>query len=168
MKIYSRQVWDARPPRERTPQQLTRRSILFVHWSTGKGLGLAFDTFKEKRAAVRAIQDFHMDDPDRQYSDIAYGYVIVQATRPWRRSHLFRGRGADTVPASQQGANTGHTSVCVLMAPGEPLRRGTVRAIKHLYRELPCGSVLPHSAVGTTDCPGDLLRAALPQIRKAK
>lgn len=166
MKIHSRQAWGARPPRKRDPQQLTTRSTLFVHWSTGKGLGVAFDTWKEKCAAVRAVQNFHMDV--RGWNDGGYGYVVVQPTKKWRRAHVFRMRGADTVPASQEGHNAGHTSVCVLMAEGEPLRRGTVKAIKQLYKELPCGSVLPHSAVGATGCPGDLLRAALPEIRKAK
>lgn len=166
MTIHSRETWGARPPRDRTSQTLTRQSTLFVHWSTGKGLGAAFDTFKEKCAAVRAVQNFHMDA--RGWSDIGYGYVVVQPTVWWRRAQVFRGRGANTVPASQQGHNTGHTSVCVLMAEGEPLRKNTVRALAALYAELPCGSVKGHRDVNSTSCPGDKLYAALPEIRKAK
>lgn len=168
MTIHSRKAWGARAPRDREGQQLTKRSSLFVHWSTGKGLGVAFDTWKEKCAGIRAIQDYHMDSPDRRYSDIAYGYLIVQPTKWWRRAHIFEGRGGWVVPASQKGSNAGHTSVCVLMAPGEPLRKSTVRALKRLYRNLPCGSVKGHYEVFPTDCPGAKLRAALPEIRRAK
>lgn len=166
MTIHSRAAWKARPPRDRTPQQLTSNSTLFVHWSTGQGLGPALDTWEEKCAAVRAVQNFHMDV--RDWNDIGYGYVVVQPTKWWRRAHVFMGRGGDTVPASQAGHNTGHTSVCVLMREGEPLRKNTVRALKELYKSLPCGSVKGHRDVGATSCPGDLLYAALPEIRSAK
>jgi hypothetical protein len=168
LTIHSRKAWGARPPRERTPQRLTKASTLFVHWSAGKGLGPQFDTWKEQCAAVRGIQNFHMDDPERKWNDIAYGYLVVQPSGRLRLARIFEGRGHDTVPASQEGYNTGNTSVCVLMKEGEPLKRSTVRRIKSLYKRLPCGSVKGHRDVGDTDCPGDLLYAQLPEIRKVK
>ena len=76
LTIHSRAAWGARAPRSRTLQTLTGRSTLFVHWSAGTGLGPQFDTFKEQAAAVRGIQNFHMDG--NGWSDIAYGYLIVQ------------------------------------------------------------------------------------------
>lgn len=166
LTIYSRQRWKARMARDRDTNPVTSGSTLFVHWSAGKGLGPRFDTLEEQCAAVRGIQNFHMDT--RGWNDIGYNWVIVQPSGKLRHARIFEGRGLHTIPAAQEGHNTGNLAVCVLMKEGEPLRKSTVKRLKSLYKRVPCSKVKGHRDVGGTDCPGDLLYAALPEIRSAK
>lgn len=165
MTIVGRDEWGAAPPNGSfTPQKLTTNSTLFVHWSAGSGRDI--DTGPEQKATMRAIQRMHQRD--RGWTDIAYGFVVFQPRGKLRRARAYIGRGPDVVPASQIGHNAGNTSVCVVMGPGEKLRRSTVRRIKSIYKRLECGSVKGHRDVGGTECPGDPLYSRLNEIREVK
>jgi hypothetical protein len=163
MKIYSRSRWGARRPRERTPQTLGPDSILFFHYSEGQGRGI--ENLKEQAAALRGIQNFHMDT--RGWSDIAYSRLICQPYGKLRRARCFEGRGLNTVPASQINHNTGNVSYCILAKPGEPLKAATKRLMIQAAKEHKGRYIAGHRDGGDTDCPGDLIYRELDSIARA-
>lgn len=159
MKLVTRQEWGARAPRDKTYQRTTDIKTIFIHHSESQG---GQRTFNEQAQAIRNTQDFHMG-PERQWSDIAYTYLV---TNPFRggRSRAFVGRGLHQVPAAQLGFNTNSCAICVITMDGEPLSWKTKLTLRRLIwqtrrrigRQVP---VKPHSAVNSTSCPGDQLRA---------
>lgn len=163
MKIYGRDRWGARRPRNTTPQAPGRNSILFIHYSEGQGRSL--QNLKEQAAALRGIQNYHMDS--NGWSDIAYSYLIAQPYGKLRRARLFMGRGPKVVPASQIGHNTGNVSVCVLADPSEPLKKSTEKLLIELAKQHPGRYIAGHRDGGNTDCPGDKIYRRLDAIAKA-
>lgn len=136
--------------------------ILFVHYSDFAGEPLR--TLASQRAAIRSMRDYHVKA--NGWDDIGYSFVIAQ---PWHRRGAARcwvARGADRVPASQQGYNRGNVSVCVLAGPGEFAMARTAGRIADLARHVNARKVLGHRDVNSTDCPGDALYARLPEIRR--
>lgn len=165
LSIHARKAWGARAARDEDRAPVTRDKSLFVHYSAGRGMSI--DTWKEQVACMQAMQNFHMDDPDRRWNDIAYNFVVFQPYGRLRLARIFQGRPLGVMPASQQGHND-NPSVCVVAAPGEPIKRATVRRLKSIYKRVPCQSLKGHRDVSSSPCPGDLLYKALPEIRKAK
>jgi hypothetical protein len=158
MKIVSRKQWGARPRRERTVQDPHRVKAIYVHYSESPG---GQRRYPQQCAAVRGIQNFHMDS--RGWSDIAYSYLV---SNPYRggASRAFEGRGIDTVPAAQMNHNTNTVAVCVICANGEKiswrtkltLRRLIWTLRKQIGKQVP---VRPHNSVNETSCPGAALTA---------
>lgn len=159
--IRPRRDWIRKPVDARCTKQLPKRPILFLHYSDGAGRNLT--TKAKQTAAIKAIYDFHTGE--RGWYDIGYSYVCAQPWGLYPYARIWRARGRGVVPASQEGYNTGNLSVCVLAAPGEPVKKDTIRAIAKLARELRASEIRAHSSVNNTDCPGDELRRALPAIR---
>lgn len=156
MKIYNRLAWKARPFRERTPQNPRQINTIYIHYSESPG-GQA--TFDSAAAAVRGIQEFHLEG--RGWSDVAYSYLVTNSR--WR-SFVFVGRGLGYVPAAQMNYNTNSCAICVVMKDGEKLHWVTQRQLRRLIHKVRgrIGKnvpVKPHSAVNQTSCPGDQLRA---------
>lgn len=164
VKLYTRRQWGARPPaRAMTPQGSPREA--FIHYSDSPDAE-RLDTLSEQKAAVRAIQDFHIDG--RGWSDIAYHYLVCQPRGRLRRARAFQGRDHLRVPAAQEGHNTGTLAICVIAGPGDPISRNTRYAIEQLLRRHPSvRTVGGHRDVTSTDCPGDLLYAQIPAIARA-
>ena len=163
MKVYSRSRWGARRPRTITAQHLTADSILFFHYSEGRGAGI--ENLAQQSAAIRGIQNFHMDA--RGWSDIAYTWLICQPYGKLRLARLFMGRGPHAVPAAQLGHNTGNVACCILAAPGEPLKKSTKRLMIRLAKQHPGRYIAGHRDGGDTDCPGDLIYRELDSIARA-
>ena len=165
MEIVRRAEWGARAYKG-TPatHKLTTRSTLFVHYSAGQGRSI--DTKAEQVATMKAIQAMHQND--RGWSDIGYHFVIFQPHGDQKYAKAYQGRELSWVPAAQENHNTGNAAVCVVCAPGEPIKLSTVNRIKSIYVRVPCVPVKGHRDVGSTACPGDLLYAKLPAIRSAK
>lgn len=157
MKIVSRKGWGARPPKDRTFQDVRSVREIFIHYSESPGGQTTFDA---QRKAIQNIQDFHMDG--RGWSDVAYSYLVINTSIGTPR--VFTGRGARVVPAAQANHNTNTIAVCVVMRDSEKLawrtklqlRRLIWRLRRRVGRKVP---VRPHSAVTQTSCPGNQLRA---------
>ena len=164
MTLVGRKQWGAKRAVKPTRHTLSPRSILFVHYSAGQGRSI--DTRAEQVATMQAIQRMHQ--VDNGWSDIGYHFVVFQPYGRLKRASVFQGRSLRNAPAAQENYNTGNVAVCVIAAPGEKVKRSTVRRIKSIYKRLPATSVKGHRDVGATACPGDHLYAVLPQIRKVK
>lgn len=164
VRIYSRQEWGARPPAKSMSDQY-RPSEAFIHYSDSPNAS-KLNNFAEQSAAVRAIQDFHING--RGWSDIAYHYVVAQPYFPLRRARVFRARNTAKVPAAQEGHNTGTIAICVLAGPGDKLKRNTRFAIEEILRlHSTVKTVGGHRQVVSTSCPGDEIYAAIPIIARA-
>jgi hypothetical protein len=158
VKIVTRISWGARPRRERTAQNPKDVHTIFIHYTESPGGQIRYG---QQCAAVRGIQNFHMDG--RGWSDIAYNYLV---SNPYRggRSRAFAGRGLSTVPAAQMNHNTNTCAISVICANGEKIswrtkltiRRLVSQLRKEIGRQVP---VRPHSAVTATSCPGPALTA---------
>lgn len=166
MKIYSRSRWNARAPRPTSKQVVSSIREFFVHHSASPGRGI--DHFVEQCETMRGIQSFHMDDPDRHWSDIAYHYVIFQPYGRLRRARIFEGRALSAVPAAQLNHNTNTQAVCVISRTGEPIKGSTKAALKWLFKRSPARAARGHFEVTQTECPGPELKAFLPELRKVK
>lgn len=152
-----RPSWTNRQPGD-TGQGTPR--ILFVHISEGSAGYI--NSEKEAAAALRSIDAYHRS---KGWAGIGYGFALVQARSPWRRPRIFECRGFDRVPASQQGANTGNTSIVVLGTTKDLIRGTTGRALKAFYKSSPCVGLKGHREQNSTDCPGDKLMAVVQKIR---
>jgi len=166
MKIYTRAEWGARPPQAAMSKQ-TSPTEAFIHYSDeASGTAPKIDRLTEQKEKARAIQNFHMDG--RGWSDIAYHYLVFQPYGSLRRARVFQGRRVENVPAAQAGHNTGTIAICVVAAPGEPLRRNTRYAIEQLLKRHPSVKVVGgHRDVVSTDCPGNVIYAQIPTIARA-
>lgn len=157
--------WGQRAPRCATPNPIGPSCTLFVHFSATDGEGI--DKKGEPRQAMHAIQNFHMDDPERLWCDIGYSGVLFQQRGIFHRPLLFKGRGFDVVPASQEGHNTGNISICVLADSNDRVKRSTYRALAWIVRHSPATRVKGHRDVNSTDCPGDYLYSKVPHLDRA-
>lgn len=162
VKIYGRERWGARTPREMTIDGPKKE--MFLHYSDGQGLGI--DSLKEQIFTMKSLQNFHMDT--RGWSDIAYDIVVFQPYGRLRRARAFEGRVLKYVPAAQLNHNTGTIPVCVVMREGEPLKPATKRLLKAIYKALSVNTVRGHFEVVETSCPGTALKAFLPELKKVK
>ncbi|MFB6229661.1 MAG: N-acetylmuramoyl-L-alanine amidase [Salinibacter sp.] len=99
-RIYARSEWGAQPPSQ--GYQYERATHLAIHHTATASAGAA-DTWTDCAAAVRAIQDFHMNT--RGWIDIGYNYLVCQT------GAIFQGRedGNPTrdVVAAHDGYNDG-------------------------------------------------------------
>jgi hypothetical protein len=73
------------------------------------------------------------------------------------------------VPASQEGFNTGNSSICVIADDNDKIKRSTTRALAWAVRRFPGRTVKGHRDVNQTGCPGDRLYSKVPMLsRQAK
>ena len=149
------------PPRCFDANPIGPDSKVFIHYSASDGEGI--DKKGEPRQAVLNIQAAHQG---KGWCDTGYGYVIVQPRGIFKRPIVFKGRGFNRVPASQEGHNTGNTSICVIADSNDRINRSTFRAIAYLLRRCPATRVAGHRDVNATDCPGDRLYGKLDELRR--
>ncbi|MBA9002000.1 peptidoglycan recognition protein family protein [Thermomonospora cellulosilytica] len=146
MDIISRGEWGARAPRNRTTTTWDRRTEFIVHYSEGP-----------TSQSVRSIQDFHMDNPKRRWSDIGYNFLVDTKGR------IYEGRGWLTVGAHAPDHNTSGIGVCMIGRDGDATEAAR-KAIRWLYDEA-CRragrrlKILGHRDVYSTSCPGNELYA---------
>ena len=161
---YSRKVWRARSPK--TGYAFSRKTTLVIHHSAGSGLGI--DTKAEQYAALRSIQNFHMDS--NGWNDIGYNLILFQPRGLLRRPRLYWGRPWNANPAAQLGHNSGTIALCVV-ADDEPInfltKRRIIKAAKALRANHGIQFLRGHRDYNSTECPGDKLYNLLPEIRKA-
>jgi hypothetical protein len=155
VKLVTRAEWGARPPRSTTHLNPTYGST--AHWE-GPHMG----TFPHSSCApkVRGIQAFHMDNPDRRWSDIAYTALACP------HGYVYQGRWVG-VRTAANGTNTGNDvayAVCYLSGEGDAFTDLAKRAMRQTMDYLDrFGGAGPHRNCHRdwkqTACPGDVVCA---------
>lgn len=148
MKIIARAGWGARAPRSRYTTTWANRTEFIVHYSQGP-----------PTQSVRAIQNFHMDDPAHRWSDIGYNFLVGQDGR------IYEGRGWLTIGAQAHQHNTSGIGVCFIGRDGD-VTTAAKASIRDLF-DMACtkaGRTLLQRGHGqlsgnSTDCPGRQLLA---------
>lgn len=181
-RIITRDAWGAQPPR--AGYRYAQATHLALHHTASTSAGAA-DTQSECAAAVRAIQDYHMNT--RGWIDIGYNYVICQT------GTIFQGRedGNDQrdVVGAHDAYNAGSVGVSGLGYFHPPHDQQPTSALLAGFVELfgwiaarraidPTGTsyyasygalvptVYGHRDVRATACPGDHLYAERAMIRR--
>lgn len=181
-RIYARDEWGAQPPR--MGYRYARATHLAIHHTASTSAGTA-DTWDACAAAVRAIQDVHMNT--RGWIDIGYNYLICQT------GDVFQGRedGNDQrdVVAAHDAHNEGSVGVSGLGYFHPPHNQQPTAALLDGFTDLftwiagrrdidPDGTsyyagygaqvanVYGHRDVRATACPGDLLYTERLTVRK--
>lgn len=170
LRLYNRNDWAARPPRP-TIEQPHAPTEAFIHHSADKDAA-SLTTLAAQKQHMRDTQNFHMDDPDRRWSDIAYHFVIFQPFGHLDYARVFEARDWHAVPAAQKDHNTGTLAVCVVGDfTADELKRNTRYAIEVLLRAHPAGRALEtvggHGQVVQTTCPGKNITRWIPRIAEA-
>ncbi|MEU1895995.1 peptidoglycan-binding protein [Streptomyces pristinaespiralis] len=143
LQIISRSQWGARPPRDEDRVTPSQRTGFAVHYSAGP-----------TSQTPRAIQNYHMDG--NGWWDIGYNFLVDRSGR------IFEGRGWMTVGAHAKDYNTSHFGVCFIGRDGDATQAAK-NSIRSLYFKANdyAGKTLTrtyHSAIGSTQCPGNDLR----------
>lgn len=167
LQINSRKSWGARRPRCRTEQSLASVTKFILHWPADMRDALAeIDTDREQDAYMRGIQDFHMG-PSRGWCDFAYNYAVFQD------GEVYRGRGLRTVPAAQEGDNSGTCAVLCVVGDEEKPSERMIQSIIALKDRCDrrCGrdlQVFGHGGMPgqATQCPGPHVSAIVPRVAK--
>lgn len=166
MRIITREVWGARPPRARHPIPVPTPK-LYLHHAAG-GVVAGDDTVSDADLRrIRSIQNYHMDV--RGWSDIAYSYL----TDP--DGNVFEGRGHGIAGGHTAGQNTVSHAICVMgnyetQKPEEELleRIAALVVLGHQSGWWPPGITGGHrDAPGaSTSCPGRYLYREIPTINQ--
>lgn len=145
-EFVPRAEWGARQPSY--VNALSAFLRFFVHWAVVK----ASTDLEANKAAVRAIQRFHMDV--RGWSDIAYSWLVDHAGR------IYEGRGFNRAGGHTRGYNSTSEAVCYIGGPGDKPSKAALdamAAIKNIEAAAhhnPSVQTGPHNSVDTTACPG--------------
>lgn len=158
--IISRKEWKAKPGRsERLTALKGAWSRITIHHSFDTLSTQSGGTLEDSAEVVRAIQKFHMEDPDHRWGDIGYHFLIDSAGR------IFEGRELEWQGAHAGGMNnTQNLGVCML---GDFLKRAPtpaalnslellIRSLQDQYK-IPATRIYPHKEFATTQCPGPAL-----------
>lgn len=196
MHIISRKAWGAKPPKCRTRQDPDNVTEVFIHWPGQPGIARHVDAVQvdpddigadshpewcalpdhlieaaarisgpaAERAWMRSVQDFHQG-PQRKWCDFAYNFAVFKSGR------IYRGRGAYTVPAGQEGHNTNTLAIVCVLGTADarvpvPMQESLIELIRWIERKRAHGEVhvRPHRAVNQTTCPGNVLTAFVPRL----
>lgn len=135
----------------------------YVHY-VGSDLSVA-PTLAASEATMRSLQAQaeHGEHGDK-YIDFPYSFAVDPS------GNIFEGRGWDVQSAATLNNNAHSWSVVYLGGPDTPLTDEGKAALHWLCQEgarrKPLISfVRPHSAVFATACPGDALRAFVPELQ---
>ncbi len=169
--IISRQEWGARPPNG-SYSTMPYYDKLTIHHAAGWGA----KTLQEGIAAVKSIQDFHIDG--RGWTDIAYHFLIDKA------GNIFQGRPETVIGAHVMNHNTGNLGVCILgcyhpsytaYPCNDQLTQESRDAAVHLfawladkfdYKDRVLLGHRDYYDYEHTSCPGNNIHRLLPEIRE--
>ena len=179
-RIYARSEWGARSPR--SSWSYTTATHLAMHHSASTADGNA-DTWSECAAAVRGVQNFHMNV--NGWSDIGYNYLVCPT------GDIFAGRedtnNSSDVVGAHDSRNRGSVGVNGLGYYHPPYNQSPTNAMIDGFADLfawiadrrgidPSGSsfysaygatmqnIYGHRQVSATACPGDGLFAFKPTV----
>lgn len=160
--MVSRSEWGARGPRGTWDP---RKTELFIHHTVSAG---TYSTLAEQVAHMRQIEAQHIG---QGWATVGYNFVVFPATRWYRRTRIFEGRGWDWLPAAQAGHNTGTLAVAVvgnyeIRVPGRRLTFRLAHFARRARKRKGIRVLRGHRDAGGTACPGRNLYARLPRIRR--
>lgn len=162
--LYTRKDWGARAPRGAMDRHTRKVTEAFIHHTTDR-LAEHFTTLADQKAAMRAIQSYHMNA--NGWKDIGYTYLVFQAYGSIPHARIFAGRDDRCIPAAQLEHNNGTLPVCVVgnFTKDDHVLRNTRHAIAVLLNVYPDLVTLGgHRDVVNTECPGDTLYKQIPTI----
>jgi hypothetical protein len=156
VKLVKRAQWGARPARtEHMTRLMGAWSRITVHHSAETSSDPAGGSFEDSAQTVRSIQKFHMDDPEHDWGDIGYHFLIDAAGR------IFEGRDLQWQGAHAGGNNNiQNLGICLLgdleKRPPTPAALKSLQLLLDDLRakyKIPAKRVLPHNELKTTRCP---------------
>ncbi|KAG7223037.1 hypothetical protein INR49_015926 [Caranx melampygus] len=162
VNIISRAQWGAAAPKQKEKLKSSAQRVIIHHTALPSCKGL-----KECQDRVLSIQRGHMTE--RRFDDIGYNFLIGGD------GTVFEGRGWGVVGAHTKGQN--HDSVGIAFMGNfnnDTPSKESILAVKlllqsgvsqdFLSREF---SLFGHRDLGTTECPGENLYAALQQLKSS-
>lgn len=165
--VLPREAWGAKPIRAPHRFEPMRGLRLTVHHTEGAQPMNREDAIHE----LQAIQSFHQNG--RGWNDIAYHYLIDGTGQVWQ------GRPEGVVGSHVLARNDGSIGIVLMgsfhppknQQPTEAQLRSLVALLRYLSAEhqIPVTRIFGHREQEPghgTDCPGNILFAKLPEIRK--
>ena len=168
LRRETREQWGARPPNGRNyiDKRVAARGGVAVHYP-GADASYRSWSHAQHQATMRAWQKMHMSRGSR---DLEYGSVIcpcgiwMEGRTEWDRPLVRVGSNGTSA------ANSTHTSVQLMVGTREGItqqeKEWLAEAIRWLRSQGWGPFVEPHSRFYATECPGDAIRNALPEIRR--
>jgi N-acetylmuramoyl-L-alanine amidase len=155
MDLIRRDAWGAAPPKGRPLAISAPVRDLFLHHSATPDNG---------PATVRAIQKFHQDT--RGWADVGYSWLYSPRDRVF-----FEGRGPGISGAHTRNHNRTSHAVCVLgnfqaSVPAPHVMQDLADWARWHGTTWGPGVYRTHDEVGATACPGQYLKALVPQINE--
>lgn len=167
-RFYTRDEWNARSWREYGSQFGANTHECFIHHGAENDAE-AWDHLAEQKAAMRQIQNFHMDT--RGWDDIAYHFVVFQPFGNIPIARVYQGRPTNHIPAAQLNHNTNTIAICVAgnFENDDKVFASTRFAICETIRRCKANGVKlnvvgGHKDVVQTSCPGNTLYREIPRI----
>lgn len=160
MTSHPRTAWTTRQPTRTRPFTPTRVKGVVIHYAGFNVAPLPPFAGTLTAALLRSIQKGHMDR--HGWWDIAYHVAVDQTGDQWTLRDLDVRGGAN----GTNRANRRYVTVVALLGPdqepSEPMLDGLRAAIAAIRVRYPdATSIIPHSAIKPTACPGDRLRHAI-------
>jgi hypothetical protein len=157
--IVSRAEWGARSPKSPRSKISLPTPRLWIHHTAGSERGAA---------GMRSIQNTHMDDPNFNFADIGYSFVVDNAD-----GKIFEGRGAGIQGAHTEGDNAESHAICVMgnfmnIQPSAKAIDSIIALARHGREQgwwTPTCKGHRQAPGAATECPGDHLLARLDEIR---
>ncbi|XP_070826886.1 peptidoglycan recognition protein 5 [Chaetodon trifascialis] len=163
VNIVSRAQWGAAAPRHKETLKGSAQKVVIHHTALPGCTGL-----KECSDRLVSIQRGHMTD--KRFDDIGYNFLVG------RDGTVYEGRGWGVVGAHAKGNN--HDSLGIAFMGNFNNDTPSSEALSSVRQLLQSGvsqgflcpsfALLGHRDLGSTECPGGKLYAALPQLRDAK
>ncbi|XP_018526195.1 peptidoglycan recognition protein 5 [Lates calcarifer] len=160
VSIVSRAEWGAAAPKKKESLKGSAQRAIIHHTALPSCEGL-----KKCKDHVASIQRGHMTD--RGFDDIGYNFLVAA------NGTVFEGRGWGVVGAHTKGNN--HDSVGIAFMGNFNNDTPSKEAILSVKQLLQSGvskgflhnkfSLFGHRDLGSTECPGNKLYAALPQLK---
>ena len=158
--IWTRTMWQARPPKRVTPIQ-PPQTMAVIHHTVNAWP----DTPDQAAAQCRSIQAYHMDT--QGWVDIGYSWLIGAGA-------IFEGRAWGAAQAAQEGYNQTALSFAILGDGSErAASEADLDAVAAIIRagiafgQLPTDvPIVPHRNLNATSCCGDYIVPQLEAIRQ--
>uniref|UniRef100_A0A3Q0T324 Peptidoglycan recognition protein 5 n=1 Tax=Amphilophus citrinellus TaxID=61819 RepID=A0A3Q0T324_AMPCI len=159
--IVSRQEWGAVTPKQKEALKRSASRVVVHHTAYPSCKDLA-----ECKTCLVSIQRYHMKD--RKFDDIGYNFLVAGD------GTVFEGRGWGVVGAHTKDHNSDSLGIAFMGNFSNTPSKKAIVAVKQLLQSgVSAGFLQPgfalygHRDLGNTECPGEKLYAALPQLRSA-
>lgn len=162
MQTISRQGWGAKPPKSRTPWNVSALEGVCQHWF---GSPRAASSHAGCASLLRSVQASHMAPGGlgvpQGGSDIAYNFGVC----PHGTAYTLRGWDTQTGANGTTDANRKFIAFVYMSGTGDPLTDAAKKTFQALYAEAFQRGVgkkaIGHGSITGSECPGSALRAWL-------